>query len=161
LENKGKTKRSRRRMAGGGAAPPPKQEELQPHPVKDQLPSVSYCITSPPPWRTSLSHSLTHLGRGLGPLDFNLGLQLFCVLTDVDVVDTGSSGPDFDLVPVTVHLYNLKHAAEAVILGFQHYIVMLGTSVIIPSALVPQMGGGNVSKPIASPCSEFQVLAVS
>ncbi|GJN40371.1 hypothetical protein PR202_gb29578 [Eleusine coracana subsp. coracana] len=70
-------------MAGGGAAPPPKQEELQPHPVKDQLPSVSYCITSPPPW------------------------------------------------------------PEAIILGFQHYIVMLGTSVIIPSALVPQMGGGN------------------
>ena len=30
-------------------------------------------------------------------------------------------------------------------LGFQHFIVMLGTSVIIPSALVPQMGGGNVS----------------
>jgi nucleobase transporter 1/2 len=32
-------------------------------------------------------------------------------------------------------------------LGFQHFIVMLGTSVIIPSALVPQMGGGNVSPP--------------
>ena len=47
-------------MAGGGAAPPLKQEELQPHPVKDQLPSVSYCITSPPPWRTSLSP--TYLG---------------------------------------------------------------------------------------------------
>ncbi|RLM62293.1 nucleobase-ascorbate transporter 6-like [Panicum miliaceum] len=73
-------------MAGGGAAPLPKQEELQPQPVKDQLPSVSYCITSPPPW------------------------------------------------------------PEAVILGFQHYIVMLGTSVIIPSALVPQMGGGNEEK---------------
>ena len=40
---------------------------------------------------------------------------------------------------------NLEYAAEAVILGFQHYIVMLGTSVIITSALVPQMGGGNVS----------------
>jgi len=39
------------RMAGGGAAPPPKQDELQPHPVKDQLPNVSFCITSPPPWR--------------------------------------------------------------------------------------------------------------
>lgn len=38
-------------MAGGGGAPPPKQEELLPHPVKDQLPNVSYCITSPPPWR--------------------------------------------------------------------------------------------------------------
>jgi hypothetical protein len=74
------------------------------------------------------------------------------------------------LIPVVVliltwclspDLYNLKHAAEAVILGFQHYIVMLGTSVIIPSALVPQMGGGNVSKPITSPCSEFQDLAAS
>ncbi|RRT69912.1 hypothetical protein B296_00015908, partial [Ensete ventricosum] len=47
-------RRRREEMAGGGgggAAPAPKQEELQPHPVKDQLPNVSYCITSPPPWR--------------------------------------------------------------------------------------------------------------
>jgi len=36
-------------------------------------------------------------------------------------------------------------AAEAILLGFQHYLVMLGTTVLIPSALVPQMGGGNVS----------------
>ncbi|KGN51831.1 nucleobase-ascorbate transporter 7 [Cucumis sativus] len=74
-------------MAGGGtSAPPPKQEELQPHPVKDQLPNVSYCITSPPPW------------------------------------------------------------PEAILLGFQHYLVMLGTTVLIPSSLVPQMGGGNAEK---------------
>ncbi|KAJ1389909.1 Xanthine/uracil/vitamin C permease [Sesbania bispinosa] len=73
-------------MAGGGAAPPPKQEELQPHPVKDQLPNVSYCITSPPPW------------------------------------------------------------PEAILLGFQHYLVMLGTTVLIPTSLVPQMGGGNEEK---------------
>ncbi|GAB2280417.1 Nucleobase-ascorbate transporter 7 [Dionaea muscipula] len=71
---------------GGGAAPPPKQEELQPHPVKDQLPGVSYCITSPPPW------------------------------------------------------------PEAILLGFQHYLVMLGTTVLIPTYLVPQMGGGNEEK---------------
>lgn len=38
----------------------------------------------------------------------------------------------------------LFHAAEAILLGFQHYLVMLGTTVIIPSALVPQMGGGFV-----------------
>ncbi|GJN40370.1 hypothetical protein PR202_gb29577 [Eleusine coracana subsp. coracana] len=82
-------------MAGGGAAPPPKQEELQPHPVKDQLPSVSYCITSPPPW------------------------------------------------------------PEAIILGFQHYIVMLGTSVIIPSALVPQMGGGNFTHDCVTATQKF------
>lgn len=35
----------------GGGAPPPKQEELQPHPAKEQLPNIAYCITSPPPWR--------------------------------------------------------------------------------------------------------------
>ncbi|KAJ0960398.1 hypothetical protein J5N97_001760 [Dioscorea zingiberensis] len=71
---------------GGGAAPAPKQDELHPHPVKDQLPNVAYCITSPPPW------------------------------------------------------------PEAILLGFQHYLVMLGTTVIIPTALVPQMGGGDDEK---------------
>ncbi|XP_076898033.1 nucleobase-ascorbate transporter 6-like [Bidens hawaiensis] len=73
-------------MAGGGAAPPPKQDDQQPHPAKDQLPNVSYCITSPPPW------------------------------------------------------------PEAILLGFQHYIVMLGTTVLIPTTLVPQMGGGHEEK---------------
>jgi nucleobase transporter 1/2 len=36
------------------------------------------------------------------------------------------------------------NAAEAILLGFQHFLVMLGTTVLIPTALVPQMGGGNV-----------------
>ncbi|KAK9690512.1 hypothetical protein RND81_09G133400 [Saponaria officinalis] len=31
---------------------------------------------------------------------------------------------------------------ESIILGFQHFIVMLGTTVMIPTVLVPQMGGG-------------------
>ncbi|PON93340.1 Xanthine/uracil/vitamin C permease [Trema orientale] len=70
-------------MAGGAA---PKADEPQPHPPKDQLPNISYCITSPPPW------------------------------------------------------------PEAILLGFQHYLVMLGTTVLIPTALVPQMGGGNEEK---------------
>ncbi|XP_059313890.1 nucleobase-ascorbate transporter 4 [Lycium ferocissimum] len=64
----------------------PAKDEFVPHPVKDQLPGVDYCINSNPSW------------------------------------------------------------AEAVILGFQHYLVMLGTSVIIPTIIVPQMGGGNVEK---------------
>ncbi|XP_058081147.1 nucleobase-ascorbate transporter 7-like [Magnolia sinica] len=63
-----------------------KQDDFQPHPVKEQLPGVDYCITSPPPW------------------------------------------------------------PEAVLLGFQHYLVMLGTTVLIPTILVPQMGGGNEEK---------------
>ncbi|KAL9665769.1 hypothetical protein QQ045_000090 [Rhodiola kirilowii] len=68
-------------MTGGGGG---KSDEPQPHSPKDQLPNVSYCITSPPPW------------------------------------------------------------PEAMLLGFRHYLVMLGTAVIIPTALVPHMGGGNV-----------------
>ncbi|KAM0012444.1 putative xanthine/uracil/vitamin C permease [Helianthus debilis subsp. tardiflorus] len=36
--------------------------------------------------------------------------------------------------------------AEAVILAFQHYLVMLGTIVIISSIIVPPMGGSNVEK---------------
>ena len=48
-------------------------------------------------------------------------------------------------VDVFLTLCDPFYAAEAIILGFQHFIVMLGTTVIIPSALVPQMGGGNVS----------------
>ncbi|XP_030458126.1 nucleobase-ascorbate transporter 6 [Syzygium oleosum] len=71
-------------MAGGGGAA--KSDEPAPHPPKDQLPNISYCITSPPPW------------------------------------------------------------PEAILLGFQHFLVMLGTSVIIPTALVPQMGGRNEEK---------------
>ena len=39
-------------MAGGGA--PAKADEPQPHPPKEQLPSIYYCITSPPPWREFL-----------------------------------------------------------------------------------------------------------
>lgn len=44
-----------------------------------------------------------------------------------------------------IHLVGSFNAAEAILLGFQHYLVMLGTTVIIPTILVPQMGGGNVS----------------
>ncbi|KAL3505048.1 hypothetical protein ACH5RR_034889 [Cinchona calisaya] len=61
-------------------------EELQPHPVMDQLPNVQYCLNSPPPW------------------------------------------------------------PEAILLGFQHYLLTLGNVVLIPSIIVPQMGGGNAEK---------------
>ncbi|KAG8390978.1 hypothetical protein BUALT_Bualt01G0140000 [Buddleja alternifolia] len=33
---------------------------------------------------------------------------------------------------------------EAIILGFQHYLLALGSIVLIPSMLVPQMGGSNI-----------------
>lgn len=34
---------------------------------------------------------------------------------------------------------------EAIILAFQHYILALGTAVMIPAVLVPMMGGDDVS----------------
>lgn len=39
-----------------------------------------------------------------------------------------------------------KLAAEALLLGFQHYIVMLGTTVLIATTLVPLMGGNHGDK---------------
>ncbi|XP_050237968.1 putative nucleobase-ascorbate transporter 10 [Mercurialis annua] len=71
---------------GGVGSNNKKAEELQPHPVKEQLPGVQYCINSPPPW------------------------------------------------------------PEAILLGFQHYVLTLGITVMIPSLLVPQMGGGDAEK---------------
>lgn len=35
----------------GGGNNNKKTEELQPHPLKEQLPGVQYCVNSPPPWR--------------------------------------------------------------------------------------------------------------
>ncbi|GAU24481.1 hypothetical protein TSUD_319570 [Trifolium subterraneum] len=35
---------------------------------------------------------------------------------------------------------------QAVVLGFQHYILTLGITVLIPTISVPQMGGGDVEK---------------
>lgn len=34
---------------------------------------------------------------------------------------------------------------ESVVLGFQHYVLTLGTTILISSLVVPKMGGGNVS----------------
>lgn len=40
----------------------------------------------------------------------------------------------------------LDEIGEAIALGFQHYILALGTAVMIPTFLVPLMGGSDVSK---------------
>ncbi|KAJ4701602.1 nucleobase-ascorbate transporter 6-like [Melia azedarach] len=72
--------------SGGSDGGNKKAEELQPHPVKEQLPGIQYCVNSPPPW------------------------------------------------------------PEALVLGFQHYLLTLGITVLIPSIIVPQMGGGNAEK---------------
>ncbi|KAJ1294072.1 hypothetical protein BS78_01G118300 [Paspalum vaginatum] len=67
---------------------PVKAEDLVPHPVKEQFGGLDYCITSPPPWLTT------------------------------------------------------------VLVGFQHCLVMLGTTVLIATIIVPLMGGGPAEKAI-------------
>ncbi|KAM5565897.1 putative nucleobase-ascorbate transporter 10 [Rosa sericea] len=74
------------KINGDGGGDKKFEELLQPHPIKEQLPGVQYCVNSPPPW------------------------------------------------------------TEAIVLGFQHYLLTLGITVLIPNTIVPQMGGGDVEK---------------
>lgn len=45
----------------------------------------------------------------------------------------------------SLSLFLVWKSGEAIALGFQHYILALGTAVMIPSFLVPYMGGSDVS----------------
>ncbi|KAF6136872.1 hypothetical protein GIB67_018911 [Kingdonia uniflora] len=114
-------------MAGSVVAAP-KNDDFHPHPVKDQLPGVDYCVTSCPNWRAYFNLSSLCM-RILAFYTSSLFFPSACVKFYV----FGSEIDDCN-------------AAEAIILGFQHYVVMLGMTVIIPSLLVPLMGGGNVEK---------------
>ncbi|KAK6253414.1 hypothetical protein QUC31_015134 [Theobroma cacao] len=65
----------------------------------------------------------------------------------------GGKSDDFQPFPVKDQLPGVDFCVssspnwpEAILHGFQHYLVMLGTTVIISSILVPLMGGGNVEK---------------
>ncbi|KAL8092621.1 hypothetical protein AgCh_034764 [Apium graveolens] len=49
-------------------------------------------------------------------------------------------------VAIKFKLWFGTYAAEALLLWFQHYLVMLGTTVLIPTTLVAQIGGGNEEK---------------
>ncbi|XP_028789710.1 nucleobase-ascorbate transporter 4-like [Neltuma alba] len=73
-------------MAQAAKAGAAKTDGFQPHPVKEQLPGVHYCVSSSPSW------------------------------------------------------------PEGILLGFQHYLVMLGSIILVSSILTPLMGGGNVEK---------------
>ncbi|XP_004499100.1 nucleobase-ascorbate transporter 3 [Cicer arietinum] len=61
-----------------------------------------------------------------------------------------SRGPTWTPAEQLLQLHYCIHSnpswPEALLLGFQHYIVMLGTTVLIASNLVPQMGGNHGDK---------------
>ncbi|KAJ1385627.1 Xanthine/uracil/vitamin C permease [Sesbania bispinosa] len=49
-------------------------------------------------------------------------------------------------VQVQPHPVKEQLPAEALLLGFQHYLLTLGITVLIPTIIVPQMGGGGAEK---------------
>jgi len=104
-----------------------KPEEIS-HPPMEQLQGFEYCIDSNPPWGAYPSWELKMLHIPVGiPLSESCSFSSFF----------GCPG-------------------EAIILAFQHYILALGTAVMIPAVLVPMMGGDDVSSP---PASFVSVLA--
>lgn len=59
---------------------------------------------------------------------------------------------------LSLHFLHFLLAAETILLAFQNYILMLGTSVMIPSLLVPLMGGTDVSSIVIFSFSVFMWL---
>ncbi|MED6218256.1 N-terminal acetyltransferase [Stylosanthes scabra] len=61
-----------------------------------------------------------------------------------------SRGPTWTPAEQLLQLHYCIHSnpswPQALVLGFQHYIVMLGTTVLIATTLVPQMGGNHGDK---------------
>ncbi|KAH7523740.1 hypothetical protein FEM48_Zijuj06G0044100 [Ziziphus jujuba var. spinosa] len=50
------------------------------------------------------------------------------------------------ILEIINYIWFYGDSAEAVVLGFQHYLLTLGTTILIPSMIVPQMGGDNLDK---------------
>ncbi|KAF1868547.1 hypothetical protein Lal_00035985 [Lupinus albus] len=90
------------------------------HLPMEQLQDLEYCLDSNPPW-------------GLKNCDNVLELLLQQVTS-------------FSLSSQTQMDEMHCLAAEAILLAFQNYILMLGTSVMVPSLLVPAMGGSDGDK---------------
>jgi hypothetical protein len=57
----------------------------------------------------------------------------------------------FRSLNLVLFLFFFGCPGEAIILAFQHYILALGTAVMIPAVLVPMMGGDDVSPRLALP----------
>ncbi|GMN37919.1 hypothetical protein TIFTF001_007198 [Ficus carica] len=93
-----------------------KVDEFQPHPAKEQLPGFSLSM----PHSVSIPDSVFH----------------FLVESDGVVLISSPSRAHYSFS-------GKVSLPEAILLGFQHFVVMLGTTVFISSLLVPLMGGGN------------------
>lgn len=104
------------------------------------------------PKRTLLGESSAHNQRADGQGNYEWGGSCYS-----DHIDDTVHGKESILTNWNGFSYNFSFdkssffcaTAEAVALGFQHYLVMLGSSIMIPSILVPMMGGSDVR---SEPC---------
>lgn len=72
-----------------------------------------------------------------------MGLNQICISTYTKIGKKRGLFRYMLQVLINMYIYD-GNAAQTAILGFQHYIVMLGTAVMIASLVVPRMGGGPV-----------------
>ncbi|RWW55163.1 hypothetical protein BHE74_00038217 [Ensete ventricosum] len=113
------------------------------HPPLEQLPNLQFCLHSNPSWRELRV-----------PFSSPLLVLVLFGLCSVVLSDEFHASLVLDLSPLYC-LLDLKIwkfawvnvlgiTAEVFALAFQHYIVMLGSIVMLASFLVPQMGGNHV-----------------
>jgi nucleobase transporter 1/2 len=131
-----------------------KPEDMVHHQPMDQLQGFEYCIDSNPSWGMYvMSHTHTHTHT-------QLVVERCCV--HLYSIARGSL--------LILHLC-VRVTGEGIALGFQHYILSLGTAVMIPTLLVPLMGGNDVRIPslpllvwfldFVASCSSFEILSFS
>jgi nucleobase transporter 1/2 len=105
-----------------------KPEEIS-HSPMDQLQGLEYCIDSNPSW----GMYACMFSFNLFSLNFTNNVNVFFFFLNL-VFNVNDICLCFELLTV-----------ETIALGFQHYILALGTAVMIPTFLVPSMGGSDVS----------------
>ncbi len=128
---------------GGPIGVPPKVmkgEDLHHHAL-EQLPHLAYCINDNPRWgkqeSCSFQYSLLWLMLLLPSLLFLLFADSRCYCYFWICVSV--------FQPLTFYAFGSDDsAAEAIVLGFQHYITMLGTTVLIPTLIFRNIGGNAV-----------------
>ncbi|KAF9610132.1 hypothetical protein IFM89_019997 [Coptis chinensis] len=126
------------------------------HPPMEQLQDLEYCIDSNPSWGMTIFSSafffcmfvmLRLMGfEAFGALNSEAGL-VNAVLPTAAFLDLWRlSLSKFCCILIVFTLHFMASTVETFVLAFQNYILMLGTTVMIPSVLVPLMGGSNDDK---------------
>nr|CAB3486481.1 unnamed protein product [Digitaria exilis]CAB3503634.1 unnamed protein product [Digitaria exilis]CAB3503641.1 unnamed protein product [Digitaria exilis] len=123
-------------------APAPKVDELQPHPPKEQLPGVSFCITSPPPWP-----SITYVKKFLRTMRGTQGALLIASTVQIILGFSGlwrnvlrllsplSAVPLVALVGFGLYELGFPGVAKCVEVGLPELLLLVASSQYLPQVL--------------------------